>query len=268
MLEFLQKLDPEIVRIGPFAIRWYALAYLSCIMYGYWLVRKNRKRLGLPSTESIDTLSAFFIVGMILGARSFYVFIYNFEQYAAGPWWKALAVWEGGLSFHGAVFGIMVATYIFAKRFNVSFWQLTDCYVLVGPVGIGLGRVANFINGELYGRVTTSDWGVVFANGGPFKRHPSQLYEAFLEGFVLFVLLHILYRFKPRAGVLSGVFGISYAIMRTFVEQFRQPDAQLGFFWGGVTMGQILSVLMLLAGIAVLWRSIVYGKPFDGDNSR
>lgn len=262
MLEFLQNLDPEIVRVGPLAIRWYGLAYLTCILYGYWRVRDNYQRVGLSSKEQVDTLSAFFIIGMILGARIFYVFIYNFEEYASGPFWKAFAVWEGGLSFHGAVFGIMVATWIFCRRYKASFWMLTDCYSLVAPLGLGLGRVTNFINGELYGRITDSSWGVVFKTGGPFPRHPSQLYEAFLEGIVLFIILHVLWRFRFRAGVISGVFGIGYAVMRTFVEQFREPDAQLGFFWGGITMGQILSVIMLLAGIAVLYRGIKYGKPW------
>ena len=229
-------IDPVLISIGPFAIRWYALAYIVGIMLGWRLVRRLVQRPGWQVTpEAIDDLLFYVTLGVILGGRIGYVLFYQTGYYLSHPL-DILAVWHGGMSFHGGLLGVLTATMLFARSRKLAFFELTDAMAVVTPIGLFFGRIANFINGELWGRVTDVPWAMVFPNAGPEPRHPSQLYEAGLEGLVLFaVMLWCAYRpRRPGArGALSGVFLIGYALARIPVEFFRQPDAQLGFLAGG-----------------------------------
>jgi len=250
-------IDPVLISIGPFAIRWYALAYIVGIMLGWRLVRRLVQRPGWQVTpEAIDDLLFHVTLGVILGGRIGYVLFYQTGYYLSHPL-DILAVWHGGMSFHGGLLGVLTATMLFARSRKLAFFELTDAMAVVTPIGLFFGRIANFINGELWGRVTDVPWAIVFPNAGPDPRHPSQLYEAGLEGLVLFaVMLWCAYRpYRPEArGTLSGVFLIGYALARITVEFFRQPDAQLGFLAGGITMGQLLSLPMLAVGIFLVVR--------------
>jgi phosphatidylglycerol:prolipoprotein diacylglycerol transferase len=251
-------LDPVLVQIGPFALRWYALAYIAGLVIGWRLLRRIVARPGwLLTPLDIDDLLTFATFGVILGGRIGYVLFYQGDYYLTHPH-EILYVWRGGMSFHGGLIGVLTAAAIFARMRRVPFLEVGDALATVTPIGLFFGRLANFINSELWGRVTDVPWGVIFPNGGPLPRHPSQLYEAALEGVLLFCIVSWL-AWKPRdplrRGLLSGVFLTGYALCRIFVELFRQPDVQLGFLVGGLTMGQILSLPMLLAGLWLIWRS-------------
>ena len=248
-------IDPVLIAIGPFAIRWYALAYIVGIVLGWRLVRRLVQRPGWEITpEAIDDLLFHVTLGIILGGRLGYVLFYHPGYYLTHPL-EILAVWHGGMSFHGGLLGVLVASALFARSRNLSFLEIVDALAVVTPIGLFFGRIANFINGELWGRPSDVPWAVVFPNGGPEPRHPSQLYEAGLEGLVLLaVMLWFAKRpYRPEArGTLGGVFLIGYAIARITAEFFREPDAHLGFLAGGVTMGQLLSIPVLLVGIAAV----------------
>jgi phosphatidylglycerol---prolipoprotein diacylglyceryl transferase len=201
--------------------------------------------------QDIDDFLVWATLGVVLGGRIGYILFYNFDQYAAHPI-EMLYLWRGGMSFHGGAAGVCVAIVLFCLQRSIPMVAFADIIVCAVPIGLFFGRIANFINGELWGRVTDVPWAMVFPTGGPEPRHPSQLYECFLEGAVLFTVLWALQRFTParqRPGTLSGVFLMGYAIARIIVEFFRQPDAQLGFLFWGVTMGQLLSLPLLLAGL-------------------
>jgi phosphatidylglycerol:prolipoprotein diacylglycerol transferase len=251
-------IDPVLISIGPFAIRWYALAYIAGIVLGWRLVRRLVQRPGWQLTpEAIDDLVFYVTLGIILGGRIGYVLFYQPGHYLSRPL-DMLAVWHGGMSFHGGLLGVLVATWLFARKHKLAFFELTDALAVATPIGLFLGRIANFINAELWGRVTDVPWAVVFPTGGPEPRHPSQLYEATLEGLVLFaVMLWFAGRpYGPTArGRLSGVFLIGYALARIAAEFFRQPDVQIGYLAGGVTMGQLLSLPMLAFGIFLVLRA-------------
>lgn len=249
------SIDPVLIQIGPFAIRWYALAYIVGLVVGWRYVRRLVQRPGWQLTPlEIDDLLLYVTLGVVLGGRLGYVLFYRPGYYLGDPL-EALAVWHGGMSFHGGVIGVIVAMWLFGRLRHRSFLEIGDAVVCALPIGLFLGRIANFINGELFGRATDVPWAMVFPRGGPAPRHPSQLYEAGLEGILLFAVLAA-FAWRPRdpatAGRLGGIFLIGYALARIFVELFREPDAHLGFLWAGLTMGQLLSLPMLAVGLALV----------------
>ncbi len=261
-------IDPVALSLGPLTIRWYALAYVAGILVGWWLLRRLNLRPidGLPprplSKQAIDDIMVWAIAGILLGGRLGYVLFYKPGYYLEFPA-EIFKVWHGGMSFHGGFIGVLVAMYLFCRKFDISCLILMDMLAAVAPVGLFFGRIANFINGELYGRVAASDvsWAMVFPGGGDLPRHPSQLYEATMEGLLLFILLFGLAwysRIREKPGMLSGLFLIGYGIARSTAELFREPDAHLGFLLGGsATMGQLLSLPMIAAGMAIMlwaWR--------------
>jgi phosphatidylglycerol---prolipoprotein diacylglyceryl transferase len=240
-------IDPVIFSVGVFQVRWYGLMYvLGFLVGGFLLNHLARKKFWPLPKETIDQYITRLIIGMFLGARFFYVFIYNWEYYSVNLV-DIFSVWKGGLSFHGAVVGMCIATWLFARKHKLHFFQIADSMAVAGSPGLFLGRMGNFINGELYGRVTDSWAGVIFPGTGPFPRHPSQLYEGVLEGIVLFGILYFIHKRQKFYGVVSAAFLVGYGVFRFVVEFFREPDAQLGYYFGFLTMGQILCVLMLPA---------------------
>jgi phosphatidylglycerol:prolipoprotein diacylglycerol transferase len=248
MLPF-PNIDPVLISIGPLQIRWYGLMYIMGFLASYLLVQfqLSRQKSPLLSKEQLLDLYFYLILGLILGARLGYCLFYNLRVYIQHPL-EILAVWHGGMSFHGGLVGVLAASWIYCRKNKISLLDLGDLIIVTAPIGLGLGRLANFINGELYGRVTTVPWGMVFPQGGPLPRHPSQLYEAVLEGVVLFILLWTKKDHKPFSGALIARFLILYGAFRILVEFFRQPDVQVGYFLGLFTMGQILSTLMIVVG--------------------
>jgi len=253
--------DPIAVSVGPFAVRWYALAYIVGILLGWVYARhilRSEKYWGGPAPISVvqfDDYVLWVTLGIILGGRTGYVLFYNLNWFIAHPL-EIFQLWQGGMSFHGGFLGCVAAVLLFGWRNKVPVLSLGDVTCAVGPIGLLLGRLANFINGELWGRATDVPWAFVFPTGGPLPRHPSQLYEGALEGIVLFVVLTVMIRRGAlrRPGLIIGVFAIVYGLARIFSEFFREPDPQLGFLWGGLTMGMLLSLPMIAAGIAfVLW---------------
>ncbi len=250
------NISPIIFSVGPVAIRWYSMAYLVGIVLGWVLINRNVKKnnLGL-SKENIEDFMFYLTLGIVIGGRLGYVLFYGGDAFWRNPL-QVFEVWKGGMSFHGGVLGVIAATWYFAKKINYKFLALTDLIVLYAPIGICLGRLANFINDELWGRITDVPWAVKFPNGGYWPRHPSQLYEAFFEGVVMFGILNFLWRYqwvRERHGFVSALFVIFYGIFRISMEQFREPDAQLGFYFGHVTMGQMLSVPLIILGSTVIY---------------
>lgn len=248
-------IDPVALSIGPLAIRWYGLMYLVGFLGGALLGVWRAKQPGSGWTPQMVWDLLFYIaLGVVIGGRLGYTLFYQFGYFLERPW-EIFYLWSGGMSFHGGVIGVLVAMVLFARRSDKSLFEIGDFAVPLMPLGLGAGRIANFINQELWGRVTDVPWGVVFPAAGAMPRHPSQLYEALLEGLVLFVVLWI-YSSRPRRpGAVAGLFLVGYAVSRIFVEFFREPDAHLGpiaFDW--LTMGQLLSIPMLLVGLWLLIR--------------
>jgi phosphatidylglycerol:prolipoprotein diacylglycerol transferase len=256
--------DPVAISLGPIAIRWYALAYIGGIVLGWIYARaliKSEKLWGGPAPISLVQMDDFILwvtIGIIVGGRTGYVLFYNLPFFLQNPA-AIFKLWEGGMSFHGGFLGCVVAVMWFARRNGIPILSLGDIVTAVGPIGLFLGRLANFVNSELWGRVADPSlpWGIVFPNGGPLPRHPSQLYEAFLEGIVLFTLLAVMIRMGAlkKPGLILGSFITFYALARITGEMFREPDPQLGFLWGGLTMGMLLSVPMIFAGIVLIIRA-------------
>jgi phosphatidylglycerol---prolipoprotein diacylglyceryl transferase len=254
--------DPVLLQIGPFALRWYALAYIAGIALGWWWGRRlsdERLWAGPPplSKAQVDDFVLWVAFGIILGGRLGYVLFYHPEWIISDPL-AAVRIWDGGMSFHGGFLGVAVATAIFALRHGVDMLSLGDLVAPCVPFGLFFGRIANFINGELWGRPTDVPWGIVFPTGGPEPRHPSQLYEAALEGVVLFLILAwAVYgaRWLPRRGAVTGLFLVFYGLFRILVEMVREPDAHLQDLPFDLTMGMILSVPMVLVGAWLLARS-------------
>lgn len=258
------RIPPEIIRIGPVALRWYGVMYVIGYAVGIWIARRRIRRGLVPFDEAaVDSLVGYLMVGMLVGARLVYVLVYDRAEYAAHPL-SVLEIWKGGLSFHGAVLGMAIACIVFAQRRRVPFWTVADTLALAGTPGLFFGRIGNFINGELYGRPTSVAWAMVFPTDPQrLPRHPSQLYEAFGEGVLLFTLLWSLERLSVkkgwyRPGLLSGTFLVGYGIVRFLIEFTRQPDAQLGFILGPFSMGQLLSSVMIVIGLGVL--AIIYRR--------
>ena len=247
------QIDPVAIALGPLKIHWYGLMYLVGIG-GAWLLASRRLKGFDPSwsKEKLSDLVFWVAMGVILGGRLGYALFYDLPAYLAEPL-KILRVWEGGMSFHGGLIGVMLATWLFGRRNGKSFFQLMDFIAPLVPIGLGAGRIGNFINAELWGKVTDVPWAMVFPNGGPDPRHPSQLYQFALEGVALFVILW-LYSRKPRPTMaVSGLFAICYGIFRFIVEFVRVPDAQLGYLaWNWLTMGQVLCLPMILGGIGLM----------------
>ncbi|HIF9385857.1 TPA: prolipoprotein diacylglyceryl transferase [Photobacterium damselae] len=246
------QIDPVLVQIGPLAIRWYGLMYLIGFAFAMWLANRRADQPGSGWTKDqvSDLLFAGFL-GVVIGGRIGYVLFYNFDLFLANPLYL-FKVWTGGMSFHGGLLGVITAMFWYGHKNGRTFFSIADFIAPLVPFGLGMGRLGNFINGELWGRVTDVPWAMIFPTGGPLPRHPSQLYEFLLEGVVLFIILNLFIR-KPRpTGAVSGLFLLCYGSFRFFVEFFRQPDAQLGFFDGWLTMGQILSTPMILLGAAIL----------------
>jgi phosphatidylglycerol:prolipoprotein diacylglycerol transferase len=251
--------DPVVIAIGPFAIRWYALAYIAGILIGWLYARaliRNDTLWGGPAPMKVvdyDDFVVWVTLGIILGGRVGYVLFYNLPHFVIHPE-EIFQLWHGGMSFHGGFLGCVAAVVLFAWRRRIPILSLGDVTCAVGPIGLFLGRLANFINGELWGRPSDVPWAMVFPAGGPLPRHPSQLYEATLEGAVLLVALAVIVRAGAlrRPGAVIGSFAIGYGIARIISEFFREPDAQLGFLWGGLTMGMLLSIPLMLAGAAFL----------------
>jgi phosphatidylglycerol:prolipoprotein diacylglycerol transferase len=253
------SIDPVLITIGPVSIRWYALAYIAGLVLGWAyaraLVRQKTFWGGAVPLDplDIDDLLIYAAMGVILGGRLGYVLFYNPGFYLAHPA-EIFTVWKGGMSFHGGLAGTALAIYFLARRSRISVLTLADVSAAAVPVGLFLGRIANFIKPELWGRPTDVPWAMVFPGAGPFPRHPSQLYEAGLEGFVLFLVLYIAVHLGAlrRPGLVAGLFAVGYGIARITCEFFREPDSQLGFLFGGATMGMLLSVPLIAIGVALI----------------
>jgi phosphatidylglycerol---prolipoprotein diacylglyceryl transferase len=247
-------IDPIAIAIGPFAIRWYALAYIFGLLLGwrYCLYLADRPP-GLVRRQDVDDFLVWATLGVVLGGRIGYVLFYNLPYYWANPL-QALYVWHGGMSFHGGALGVTIAILLFTRMRRVPVFAFADIIAEAIPIGLFFGRIANFINGELYGRPTDVPWAMVFPNGGPLPRHPSELYEAACEGILLFLLLLFAERrgWRRRPGLLTGLFLTGYAIARMSGELFRQPDQQIGYLIFGTTMGQLLSIPVLFAGVILI----------------
>lgn len=257
-------IDPVALEVGPIVIRWYALAYVMGILLGWrYAVRLTGETQGRPSPRQIDDFVLWVTLGIILGGRLGYVLFYQADYYLTRPL-EILMVWQGGMSFHGGLIGVVIAIIWFALRNAINMFVLADIVASVVPIGLFFGRLANFINGELYGRVSDVPWAMVFPGAGDLPRHPSQLYEAALEGLLLFTLIWMVRRFtraKHRPGVLTGVFLLGYGLARFAAEIFRAPDAHLGFLAWGATMGQLLSLPLVLVGLIFIFWSLSSARP-------
>ena len=273
MIAFPQ-IDPVIVQIGPLAIRWYGLMYLLGFTAAYFLVRKQIMESPAPATgptgdaiqdkdehltefQHLDGLMFYLVIGVVAGGRIGYVLFYNLSWFLEHPL-EILATWHGGMSFHGGTIGALLAGYMYCRKFHLNFLLWADRFIVTAPVGLCLGRIGNFINGELYGRAADVPWAMVFPQGGNVPRHPSQLYEAMLEGILLFAILWPLRNRPWPPGRKTALFLMAYSVCRVIVEFFREPDAQLGFIFAGwLTMGQLLSICFMTAGI-LIW--IITGR--------
>jgi phosphatidylglycerol:prolipoprotein diacylglycerol transferase len=250
MLQF-PDIDPVIFKIGPLSMRWYGLMYILGFVSSYLLVTYQLKKKNLKIDRAIiDDLFFYLILGLIVGARLGYVIFYNLGFYLQNPL-DIFVIWRGGMSFHGGLIGTFIAGYIVIKRKKLNFFATADLIIPTCPIGIGFGRLGNFINGELFGKPASVPWAMVFPDGGPLPRHPSQLYEMFFEGILLFFILWIYKDRKKREGNVFSLFLILYGLFRIFCELFRQPDSQLGYFFGLLSMGQILSFCMIATGIVL-----------------
>tara|TARA_B110000503_G_scaffold141889_1_gene236876 strand:- start:1865 stop:2662 length:798 start_codon:yes stop_codon:yes gene_type:complete len=258
MLNF-PNIDPIIISLGPLAVSWYSLSYVVGIMLGWFYILKliSFDINNDINKNHIDDFITWLIIGVIIGGRLGYVLFYNPIKYFSNPI-EILKTYEGGMSFHGGIIGYIIASALFAQRNNISFLGLTDLSAAATPIALFLGRIANFINAELYGRVTNVPWAFIFPGSDYQPRHPSQLYEAALEGLVLFCILSIValkFNGLSKRGLLSGLFLIFYTIFRIIVEFFREPDVQIGLFAGSFSMGQLLSIPMLMVGIFLIFYS-------------
>ncbi len=255
-------IDPVLIEFGPFVVRWYALAYIAGLILGWRLAFKLASAVSLwgtrapPSVQAVDDLLVYMALGIVLGGRIGHVVFYEPSYYIDNPG-EILAVWHGGMAFHGGLIGACIALVVLAKVHRLPILALTDIAAVVSPIGLFFGRLANFINGELWGRPTDVPWAMVFPRADEQPRHPSQLYEAGLEGLLIFLTVGLVARCGglKRPGLLSGLFGLLYAITRTFAEFFRDPDPKSELLAGGFTMGMVLSAPLAILGLWLMWRS-------------
>ena len=244
------NINPILVELGPIRVTWYGLMYVFGFFASYLLVRYQMKRkdFGVSKLE-VENLYFYLILGLVIGARLGYVLFYDIKMYLKDPL-EIFAIWHGGMSFHGGLIGVLIVGILFSWKNKKSFLKIADLFIVTAPIGLGLGRIGNFINGELYGRVTQVPWGMIFTTDNDhLPRHPSQLYESALEGGILFLILWFLKDKKLPTGGLLAIFLSLYGLFRFFVELFREPDPQLGFILGPFTMGQTLSAFMIIGGI-------------------
>jgi phosphatidylglycerol:prolipoprotein diacylglycerol transferase len=243
------NIDPILVDLGPIKVSWYGLMYVFGFFASYLLVRYQMKRKDFDISKlEVENFYFYLILGLMVGARLGYVLFYDLKMYLSDPL-EIFAIWHGGMSFHGGLIGVLIVGILFSWKNKKSFWRIADLIIVTVPIGLGFGRIGNFINGELYGRVTQVPWGMIFPKGGPLARHPSQLYESALEGGVLFLILWLLKEKELPAGGLLAIFLSLYGVFRFFVEFFREPDPQLGFILGPFIMGQILTSFMIIVGV-------------------
>lgn len=252
-------ISPIIFTFGPLQLRWYALAYLVGILAAWWLTKRNIQKyeLGISSAQ-LDDLVFYTTLGIILGGRLGYVLFYGQGYFWHHPA-EILAVWHGGMSFHGGIIGVILGLYAYAVKYHFPFLRVTDIVALYVPIGIFWGRLANFVNDELWGRVTTVPWAVKFPSGGYLPRHPSQIYESLSEGVLMFCILNIAWRYayvRRHTGLVSALFLIIYTLSRLGMEFFREPDQQIGFLWHHITLGQLLSIPFLILGFYLLHRAM------------
>ena len=267
----VHNFDPVLIDLGLFQIRWYSISYIVGILLGWLyanriikLTTTNKYNFHQIKTSEFDELIFYLIIGIILGGRLGYIIFYNFEYYSEN-FLEIFKIWQGGMSFHGGLLGTIISILIYCKKTKINFFNFADIISCVAPIGIFLGRIANFINGELYGKISTVPWGIIFPNSGNLARHPSQIYEAILEGLILFILINYLALKKQllfKAGYISGVFLISYSLLRIFSENFREPDMHLGYFFNYFSMGTLLSLISLMAGLII----ILYIKKNEKNN--
>ena len=258
MILIQPSIDPVLISLGIFDIRWYSLAYILGFIIGSILIKYlNKKLLNSLSDKQIDSFFIWSILGVIIGGRVGYVLFYQTNFFFTNPLY-IIKIWMGGMSFHGGLIGIVISIYIFCRQNNIQFFYLSDLVSIVAPLGLFFGRIANFINTELYGRITNFPFAMIYPEIDLQPRHPSQLYEAFLEGFVIFIILltyFIKTRLDPTIGKISGLFLIFYAVFRIFVEFLREPDSHIGLILNIATMGQILSIPLLIIGIMIFKKS-------------
>ena len=257
----VHNFDPIFIDLGFLQIRWYSIAYIFGIILGWLYAIKiiknftNEHNITLIQPKYFDELIVYLMLGIILGGRLGYVIFYNFEYYSQNIF-EIFKLWKGGMSFHGGLMGVFIACVIFSKINKINFFNLTDIVACVAPIGLFFGRMANFINGELYGKVSTLPWAVIFSNGGDTARHPSQIYEAILEGIILFILINFVAlkkRLLLKTGYTSGLFLILYSILRIFAEYFREPDMHLGYFFNYFSVGTLLSFITLFVGFFIIF---------------
>ncbi len=248
---FINNFDPVAIEIFSLEIRWYSLAYILGIVLGWYLAKKYYVNRNI--FNKFDDFITYIIIGLILGGRIGYVLFYNFGYYSNNLL-DIFKIWQGGMSFHGGVLGIIIASIIFAKKNEDNVFEYLDVVALVSPIGIFFGRIANFINSELYGSITNVPWAVTFIQVDNLPRHPSQLYEALLEGMVLFlILIYFKKKFFNKPGLISGLFLIFYSIFRFFVEFYRVPDEQVGYIFLNLSIGQVISLLFILSGVILFY---------------
>ncbi|QSE75507.1 prolipoprotein diacylglyceryl transferase [Aeromonas media] len=253
------QIDPVAFSLGPLSVRWYGLMYLFGFAFAMWLAgrRADAPNSGWTRNEVSDLLFYGFL-GVILGGRVGYVLFYNFDLFLADPTYL-FKIWTGGMSFHGGLIGVITAMIWFAHKTKRHFFTVADFVAPLIPFGLGVGRIGNFMNGELWGRVTDVPWAIIFPEAGPEPRHPSQLYQFALEGVVLFIILNLFWRKNPPRGAISGMFLLFYGLFRFLVEFVRQPDSQLGLYFQEISMGQILSTPMIIIGVLMIW--VAYKRP-------
>lgn len=266
-------IDPVLLHIGPLQVRWYGLMYVLGFLAVYLLVKQQLKQISFARLqEHFENLNMVLIISIIIGGRLGYVLFYNLDYYLAHPL-EIPATWSGGMSFHGAAIGLIVSGLWYCRKKKIEFWKAADIYIVTIPIGLMLGRLGNFINGELFGRPTELPWGMIFPGGGPVPRHPSQLYEAICEGLILFILLWSLRkkpwqpdnRFWPH-GSLVSLFMIGYGIMRFFIEFTREPDPQVGYILHYFTMGQALCTIMIIGGLTA-WYLLIQNSKTDREQA-
>ncbi len=258
----IHNFDPVLIDLGLFQIRWYSLAYIFGIVIGWIYALKiirissnNSQNFNTIKKDDFDNLIVYLVLGIIFGGRLGYVIFYDFEYYSQN-FLEIFKLWKGGMSFHGGLLGVVVVIFIFSKDKKINFFKCSDIVACVAPIGLFLGRIANFINGELYGKISNLPWAVIFPNAGNIARHPSQIYEAIFEGVLLFILINFLALKKKllnKTGYISSLFLILYSVLRIFSENFREPDKHLGYFLNYFSMGALLSILTLIFGLLILF---------------